>query len=128
MLKAGTGASGDPTYFFASGPVVKINLDLTNPIAYGGNAQLSIYDAQSPVFTGMPEEWVVASFPTNPNEIFQSGWLDGASVLAGKACIVRAPAAVGTGHVVLFGTNITYRMQALGSYFLLWNAIMNWNG
>jgi hypothetical protein len=128
ILKSGTGSSGDPTYFFASGPVVRIKPNLTNPIAYGGDEYLSIYDAQSPVFPSTGSAEVVASFPMNPDEIFQSGWLDGATSLAGKPCIVRAPAKDGTGHVLLFGTNITYRMQALGSYFLLWNAIMNWNG
>lgn len=115
-------------YFNAPGPIVKIlpNLAFGNPITYGADAEECVYQNQSPVFTA-PAEWVVASYPTDPTEILLSGYLELPENIAGKAAIVCAPAKDGTGRVVLFGTDITYRWQAHGAYFYLWNAILNWD-
>ena len=112
--------------FNAPGPIVRILPDPDNPIAYGADEEECIYQNQSPVFTA-DEECVVASYPTEADDIMLSGFLEGAENMAGKAAIVDAPAKDGDGHVVLFGTDITYRWQAHGAYFYLWNAIMNWN-
>jgi len=115
----------------AAGPIVRIlpNLALGNPITYGADEEECVYQNQSPAFTA-PEEWVVASYPDDPADILLSGLLEGAENLAGKAVIVDAPSKdepENGGHVVLFGTDITYRWQAHGAYFYLWNAIMNWD-
>ena len=122
MLKART--SGN--YFNAPGPVCKIEPSLAHPVAYGSDEYEHIYQNQSPVFTA-PGDWVVAAYPADPTAIMMSGFLEGSEEVAGKAVIVDAPAKDGTGHVVLFGTDITYRWQSHGAYFYLWNAIMNWD-
>ncbi len=118
-------ARSDPR-FNAPGPIVRILPVLDIPITYGADEEECVYQNQSPVFTA-PEDWVVAYYPDDPDDILLSGLLEGAENLAGKAAIVDAPAAEGDGHVVLFGTDITYRWQAHGAYFYLWNAIMNWD-
>jgi hypothetical protein len=53
-----------------------------------------------------------------------SGLLDGGSDLAEKPAVVDVPH--GQGHVVLFSNNPMWRNETSGSYFLLFNAIMNY--
>jgi len=118
-------ARSDP-YFNAPGPIVKILPVPGIPITYGADEEECVYQNQSPAFTA-PADWVVASYPEDPDDILLSGLLEGPENVAGKAVIVDAPAKDGDGHVVLFGCDITYRWQAHGAYFYLWNAIMNWD-
>jgi hypothetical protein len=68
---------------------------------------------------------VVLRFNTNEKELLISGMLAGASELAGKAAVVDIP--VGKGHVVMFANNPMWRHQTQGSFFLLFNAAMNYN-
>jgi hypothetical protein len=53
-----------------------------------------------------------------------SGLLDGGSELAEKPAVVDVPH--GQGHIVLFSNNPMWRNETSGSYFLLFNAIMNY--
>jgi len=58
-------------------------------------------------------------------DLFVSGLLDGGDEIAQRAAIIDVPS--GNGHVVLFSTNPFWRGQTKGSYFLIFNAIMNWD-
>ena len=58
-------------------------------------------------------------------DLFVSGLLDGGDEIAQRAAIVDVPS--GNGHVLLFSTNPFWRGQTKGSYFLVFNAIMNWD-
>ncbi|MFN2239675.1 MAG: M14 family zinc carboxypeptidase [Thermoanaerobaculia bacterium] len=69
---------------------------------------------------------VLVSFAKEPKELLLSGMLDGADELAGKPAVVLAPR--GKGHVLLFAVNPMWRMNTPGSYPLVMNAIMNWDG
>ena len=68
---------------------------------------------------------VVLRFNTNEKELLISGMLAGGSELAGKPAVVDVP--VGKGHVVMFANNPMWRHQTQGSFFLLFNAAMNFN-
>ncbi|HEX4936912.1 MAG TPA: hypothetical protein VFV33_27205, partial [Gemmatimonadaceae bacterium] len=68
---------------------------------------------------------VVMSFPTNPNDMLLSGTLQNGQLLSGRAQVVDAP--VGDGHVVMFAIRPFWRWQTQGTYFLGFNAILNWN-
>jgi hypothetical protein len=68
---------------------------------------------------------VILRFPSNPDEMLLSGVLVGGQNLAGRAQVVDAP--VGNGHVVMFAIRPYWRWQTQGTYFLGFNAIMNWN-
>ncbi|MBM3758727.1 MAG: hypothetical protein FJW36_00610 [Acidobacteria bacterium] len=57
------------------------------------------------------------------NELLISGMLAGGQELAGKPVIVDVP--VGKGHVVLFANNPMWRHQTQGSWFMVFNAAMN---
>jgi hypothetical protein len=58
-------------------------------------------------------------------DLFVSGLLDGGDEIAQRPAIIDVPS--GNGHVVLFSTNPFWRGQTKGSYFLVFNAIMNWD-
>jgi hypothetical protein len=72
-----------------------------------------------------PRPRVVLQFATNPNDLLLSGTLAGGPALAGRAGVIDAP--VGRGHVVMFGIRPFWRWQTQGTYFLGFNAILNWN-
>ena len=58
-----------------------------------------------------------------------SCWFRGCSItaaeLAQHAAVIDAP--YGEGHVVLFSNNPFWRAETKGSYFLVFNAIMNFD-
>jgi hypothetical protein len=58
-------------------------------------------------------------------DLFVSGLLDGGDEIAQRAAIIDVPS--GNGHVLLFSTNPFWRGQTKGSYFLVFNAILNWD-
>jgi hypothetical protein len=58
-------------------------------------------------------------------ELLVSGLLDGGGDLAQHPAIIDAP--YGAGHVVLFSNNPFWRAETKGSYFLVFNAIMNFD-
>jgi Zinc carboxypeptidase len=68
---------------------------------------------------------VVLAFPSNADEMLLSGVLVGGQSLAGRAQVVDAP--VGQGHVVMFAIRPYWRWQTQGTFFLGFNAILNWN-
>ena len=58
-------------------------------------------------------------------DLFVSGLLDGGEEIAQHPAIIDVPS--GNGHVLLFSTNPFWRGQTKGSYFLVFNAILNWD-
>ncbi|HEY5112767.1 MAG TPA: hypothetical protein VIJ45_01475, partial [Coriobacteriia bacterium] len=67
----------------------------------------------------------VMQFPASPNDMLLSGTLAGGQSIVNKAQLVDA--AIGKGHVVMFGIRPFWRWQTQGTYMLGFNAIMNWN-
>jgi hypothetical protein len=61
----------------------------------------------------------------NANELLISGLLDGGADMAQHAAVVDSP--YGQGHVVMFGNNPFWRGETKGSYFLVFNAILNFD-
>jgi Zinc carboxypeptidase len=78
----------------------------------GGNAQAA-------------QPRVIISFSQNPNDMLLSGTLAGAQALAGRPAAIDAP--MGKGHVVMFALRPFWRWQTQGTYFLGFNAILNWD-
>jgi hypothetical protein len=58
-------------------------------------------------------------------DLFVSGLLDNGGEIAQHAAVVDVPA--GTGHVMLFSINPVWRGETHGSYFLVFNAILNFD-
>ena len=58
-------------------------------------------------------------------DLLVSGLLDGGSDLAQRPMVIDVP--VAKGHVVLFSNNPIWRGETQGSYFLVFNAILNYD-
>ena len=54
-----------------------------------------------------------------------SGLLEGGNDIAQRAVVVDVP--VGKGHVVLFANNPIWRGETIGIYFMVFNAILNFD-
>ncbi|HTS29321.1 MAG TPA: M14 family zinc carboxypeptidase [Bryobacteraceae bacterium] len=68
---------------------------------------------------------VVVQFPANANDMLLSGTLAGGEALSGRAAAVDV--SLGKGHIVMFALRPFWRWQSQGTYFLAFNAILNWN-
>ena len=58
-------------------------------------------------------------------ELLLSGMITGGNEIAEKPAVVDVPH--GKGHVVLFANNPMWRNETMGSFFLVFNAIMNYD-
>jgi hypothetical protein len=67
---------------------------------------------------------IVLSFAGSAADLLISGGLAGGEELAGAPAL--ADVTLGKGHVVLFSFNPTWRSQTHGSYFFIFNALLNW--
>ena len=72
-----------------------------------------------------PAPRIVLQFPSNAADMLLSGTLSGGQALANRAQLVDVP--LGQGHVVAFAIRPFWRWQTQGTYFLAFNAILNWN-
>jgi len=66
---------------------------------------------------------IIMRFDT-ADKLLVSGMLEGGEALAMKPAVVDAP--VGKGNVVFFAVNPMWRQETLGSFFLLFNAALNY--
>jgi len=66
----------------------------------------------------------VVSFARNAADLLISGGLASGEELAGSPALVDVT--LGRGHVVLFSFNPMWRSQTHGSYFFVFNALLNW--
>ena len=68
----------------------------------------------------MSDETQALCFIAGANSIFL-----GEKLLTGRSALVDAR--LGQGHVVLFGVRPFHRFETQGSFFLVLNAMLNWN-
>jgi hypothetical protein len=68
---------------------------------------------------------VVLAFPGNPADMLLSGTLVAGETLANRAQLLDL--SMGQGHVVMFAIRPYWRWQTQGTFFLGFNAILNWN-
>jgi len=68
---------------------------------------------------------VVLRFAPDEKNLLVSGMLAGGSELANTPAVIDVP--VGRGHVVMFANNPMWRHQTQGSFFLLFNAALNFD-
>jgi hypothetical protein len=59
------------------------------------------------------------------SSLLVSGLLDGGTDIAQRPVVVDVP--VGKGHVVLFAANPIYRGETIGTYFMVFNTILNFD-
>jgi zinc carboxypeptidase len=68
---------------------------------------------------------VVLRFSNDEKNLLISGMLAGGSELANAPAVIDVP--VGRGHVVMFANNPMWRHQTQGSFFLIFNAVLNFD-
>jgi hypothetical protein len=68
---------------------------------------------------------VVMQFPSKADDMLLSGTLAGGEALANRALVVDV--SLGKGHIVMFALRPFWRWQTQGSFFLAFNAILNWD-
>jgi len=112
-----------PRGFFGPGSILRLQLDPAAPLSAGMPAQTIAWFEGGPAFdvTDPARVRVVGRYPAVPSDVLLSGWLLGASYLAGKAALVEVRR--GRGRVILFGFRPQYRGQSLATLPLLFNAI-----
>ncbi len=62
---------------------------------------------------------------TDQQGLLVSGLLDGGGNIANRPVVVDAP--LDKGHVVMFANDPIYRGETIGSYFLVFNVMLNWD-
>jgi hypothetical protein len=109
---------------YAPGSILRVLVDATHPIGFGMPDTAAVYFTNSVTFdvpSGSPVQ-VIARYPERGDDILRSGFLTGASAIAGKAAAIEAP--VGRGRVVMFGFRPQYRGQSYGTFRMLFNALL----
>jgi Zinc carboxypeptidase len=68
---------------------------------------------------------VVMQFPAKADDMLLSGTLAGGEALSNRALVLDV--SLGKGHVVMFALRPFWRWQTQGTFFLTFNAILNWD-
>jgi hypothetical protein len=147
VISTGRANGGEMGYFNPNSPGARISQNVTPnavpvKISPWGDEQKSgenkgeEVDSASPFGSALPTSRtggaeptqhprVVMQFPTKADDILLSGMLSGGQALTKKALLVDVPDR--KGHMVLFGLRPFWRWQTQGTYFLGFNAILNWD-
>ncbi len=112
----------DRKEFYAPGSILRIELDNTQPLAYGMPQSVAIRSVNSPAFRLLPyiRESRAIGYYVDENPLL-SGWLIGHEKLAGMTALAEIP--VDKGRVIMFGFKVQSRAQTHGTFKLLFNAI-----
>src|SRR5262249_27352382 len=110
--------------FYVPGSLLKVEVDNTDPLAYGLEKSAIVFFDQSPAFRMLPDAsqrgvrsvaWYDSPTP------LRSGWAWGQQYLDHAVAI--ADATIGKGKLFLFGPEINFRDQPHGTFKLLFNGI-----
>ncbi|MGZ3951665.1 MAG: M14 family metallopeptidase [Flavisolibacter sp.] len=111
--------------FYIPGSLLTATFDSTQAAAFGMRSRTDVYFDASPVFKLAPEAVVngnvrpLAWFASD--KVLHSGWAWGQAYL--KDGVAAFVANVGKGKLYAFGTEITFRGQAQGTFKLLFNQL-----
>ncbi len=129
-----------PNEFFIPGSLIRINVDVTNPLAYGMQPETAASFQRSRSFKkiipqrkgeGGNENTPLAPGPDvkevvkyASKDLLMSGWAKGQDrYLKDKSAMMNV--GYGKGHVILFGFRPQFRGQTHGTYKLLFNSIFS---
>jgi hypothetical protein len=121
--------------FYCPGSILRVDLDPSQPLAFGMNPHAAGFFAFSSAYEPTASPWSTdghsGDYPPGSiqtvarygaKDLLLSGWLEGDDVIAGRSAVVRA--AVGAGHIVLLGFPVQHRAQSYATFRLLFNAIL----
>jgi hypothetical protein len=107
--------------FFCPGSLVRVDIDATQPLAYGMPARAAAFVSDGAAYDIAQDAQVTTIVRYAAKDLLVSGLLDGEAVIAGRPALVSA--SVGSGRVVLFGFGVQHRAQSFATFRLLFNAI-----
>ena len=115
----------DQSRYYFPGTLVRMQLDVDHPLAFGMPAEVAAYHRQGPAWVTHPvaggiSRLVVARFPDSPPTVL-SGWARGRSLLRGRGAVVEFN--VKQGKVILVAPRIQHRGQTHATFKLLFNAV-----
>jgi len=106
--------------FFGPGSIVRIQADVTHPVAWGMARDGAAYFRKSRVFeSDDPSVTTVVRYAAD--DILMSGWLLGEEHLAGKDAVVDVQ--LGRGRVIMFGFSPYFRSWPHATFKLFLNAL-----
>ena len=110
--------------YYVPGSVLRMAVDNRSPIAQGFADHVDVFFDNNPVFELNPDAglhgvkpigWFDSATPLRSGWAWGEGYLDGG--------VVGVDAAIGKGHLFLFGPEITFRGQPHGTFKFLFNGI-----
>ena len=128
------------TEFYCPGSLLKMTIDTNQPLMAGMPAEQAAFFVNGRAFDigparrGFGEDdadrgerrsdqvRVLARYADNSDELLMSGWINGASRIAGKAAAVDVT--LGRGRIVMAGFGIVFRGQPHGTFKFLLNPIL----
>jgi hypothetical protein len=123
------GANGKPRplpqeKFYIPGSILRMNVNTSDPLAFGLPAQVDVDFDSSPAFRIAPgvndAKTSVVGWYSGP-KVLRSGWAWGQQYLDGSTAILDD--SIGAGKVFVFGPEIAFRGQAHGTYKFLFNSL-----
>jgi len=113
----------DRKAYFAPGALLRIELDTTQPLAYGMVKHPAIRVTNSPALRLLPyiREIKAVGYYTDQNPLL-SGWLIGPEKIVGNTVLAEIP--VEKGRIILYGFGVQCRSQTFGTFKLLFNGIL----
>jgi hypothetical protein len=111
--------------FYVPASVLRVRVDLAQPLAWGLGEQVDVMFSESPTFRlpdGADKKGLTRVAWFDSKTSLRSGWAWGEEHLEGGVAIVDAK--VGKGRLVLFGPQILFRGQPHGTFKFLFNGIM----
>jgi hypothetical protein len=114
-------AGREESELFIPGTLLRLRLNVDDPIAWGMPAETAAFFAESPAFS-LPSGSNARSVATYATEnLLMSGWLVGGEIVQGTSAVLEAP--VGQGRAVVLGFRTQHRAQSHGTYKLLFNSL-----
>ena len=110
--------------YYIPGSVLRMQVDNTNPLAFGMGDEVDVLFNNSPVLRLRPDaarRGVVPVAWFADDEPLRSGWAWGQHYLKGGVGVVDAT--VGEGKLFLYGPEVTNRAQPHGTFKLVFNGI-----
>jgi len=112
--------------FSCPGSLLRAHVTPGHPVTYGLPQELAVFVNEGLAFdTTLPgpemERWVLASYPTDSEDVLLSGWMRGEELIARRAAAVALR--YGKGKLVLLGFRAQQRAQTLATFPFLFNAL-----
>ena len=110
--------------YYVPGSLLAIEVDTAHPLARGTSRELAtMVNAGSPILEVTdPQAKIDVVARYRGQDTLVSGWAIGQEFLVGKAAVLCAH--VGKGRVILYGADVTYRGQPVGSFRLFFQALL----